>query len=239
VGCRKQPPFTCSSSGVSASSKTSVSNAIDWLKWVAIVAMFADHIKYAGAQFDWLIYPGRIAFPIFAVLCGWNAANYSRSIFRYSFRILLLGLVMEGVQYASHYAFGTIVRTTLNPVLTLGLGVFICAVYRYRTAWGHLVLLAVLAPAEFLFDYGASGVLLIVLTFSMSPNVFPLILIAAALLNPLPTLGLISCAAAFAASCLLRVGIKYPCMLPNGKLLYLSFPLSFVPPIAIKLLFPG
>lgn len=49
--------------------------ALDLLKWLALLSMVLDHLRYVGFSADWLYVPGRLAFPWF---CLAMAANLSR-----------------------------------------------------------------------------------------------------------------------------------------------------------------
>lgn len=215
--------------------RTPESNAIDWLKWVAIAAMFLDHAKYAGGLSVWLFYPGRFAYPIFAVLCGWNAARHTRSIANYAVRILYLGVIMEVIHYFAHIFFGIEESGRLNPVLTLGVGVLVCAALARNRLLGIIAIGAAYVPADLYFDYRFAGVFLVVLAYSKSAFSIPFVVLFAGLLNGLPWFWAISAFAGAFACIFLHCGCKWPCPLPNTRYLYLSFPLSFLPPVVIKL----
>ena len=49
--------------------------ALDLLKWLALLSMVLDHLRYVGWQVDGLYVPGRLAFPWF---CLAMAANLAR-----------------------------------------------------------------------------------------------------------------------------------------------------------------
>ena len=50
--------------------------ALDLLKWLALLSMVLDHLRYVGLNLDGLYVPGRLAFPLF---CLAIAANLHRA----------------------------------------------------------------------------------------------------------------------------------------------------------------
>jgi hypothetical protein len=50
--------------------------ALDLLKWLALLSMVLDHLRYVGYSVDLLYVPGRLAFPWF---CLAMAANLARA----------------------------------------------------------------------------------------------------------------------------------------------------------------
>nr|WP_313955129.1 TraX family protein [Pseudomonas psychrotolerans] len=51
-------------------------NGLDLIKWLAILTMVLDHLRYLWPSIDWLFIVGRLAFPLF---CLGIAANIARS----------------------------------------------------------------------------------------------------------------------------------------------------------------
>ena len=94
--------------------------ALDLLKWLALLAMVLDHLRYVGFSADWLYVPGRLAFPWFCLAMAANLARIGASAlpWRYLGWLLLFGAVSE-VPYRLFFPEGA----TLNvlPTLTLGL----------------------------------------------------------------------------------------------------------------------
>ena len=209
-----------------------VSNAVDWLKWIAIIAMFVDHMKYVGTEasiFHLLSFPGRIAFPIFAVLCGWNARHYSRDITRYALRIPVLGVAVQCFSFF-------LAPGRFNPVITLGLGVLACAAYKQRRLFGDMLLVLLIVPSNQFLQYGFLGLLIIPLAYADLPLLYIPLALCAGVMNLDLIEGMISASGAILAIYLLHAGSATRCPLPAGKWLYLAFPLSFVPPLLCKLL---
>ncbi|ERO63187.1 hypothetical protein P308_30380 [Pseudomonas piscis] len=46
--------------------------ALDALKWLALLSMVLDHLRYVGLELDWLYVPGRLAFPWFCLAMAAN-----------------------------------------------------------------------------------------------------------------------------------------------------------------------
>lgn len=211
------------------------SNAVTWLKWVAVVAMFVDHLRF-GLEGDQTLYYaiGRIAYPMFALLCGWNALFYTKSIFKYATRIALLGVILEFVHILLHFTLDIEKPNKLNPILTLAIGVaFIGIVQQRRNLLPFCILL--LLPIELYFSYGILGSILPVLTYLtlVTPIWLPFLIINAFLLDTPWQLGTISALGVIVGLCLLRVGML-KCPLPNNRYLYIAFPLSFLPPAILS-----
>lgn len=94
--------------------------ALDLLKWLALLAMLLDHLRYIGYSADWLYVPGRLAFPWFCLAMAANLARTGPSAepWRYLGWLLLFGAVSE-----IPYRLFIPTPSTLNvlPTLTLGL----------------------------------------------------------------------------------------------------------------------
>ena len=135
----------------------------DFVKIVAFIFMITDHI---GAAFFPYVYElrilGRIAFPLFA----WGlvmGAVYTRNIWRYALRVLLVGIVSQPFYvYGMNHSWNQ-----LNVFATLLLGLLgIAAIRENRFGsryWGPA--LAVLAARTIKMDYGFQGVLFILLLY--------------------------------------------------------------------------
>ena len=46
--------------------------ALDLLKWLALLSMVLDHLRYVGLSLDGLYVPGRLAFPWFCLAIAAN-----------------------------------------------------------------------------------------------------------------------------------------------------------------------
>ncbi|WP_077046877.1 TraX family protein [Pseudomonas sp. KK4] len=135
--------------------------ALDLLKWLALLCMVLDHLRYVGFSADGLYVPGRLAFPWF---CLAMAANLARSPlasggqWRYLGWLLLFSAVSE-IPYRLYIPD----PDTLNVMPTLALGLLVARGWRDRhlparlLAVGALALAAVFAPR---LMFGFFGVLL-------------------------------------------------------------------------------
>jgi len=136
--------------------------ALDLLKWLALLSMVLDHLRYVGYSLDFLYVPGRLAFPWF---CLAMAANLSRagiasksSQWRYLGWLMLFSAVSE-----IPYRLFIPDPDTLNVLPTLALGLLVARGWQQPTLQVRLlavaaVLLAVLFPERLMF--GFFGVLL-------------------------------------------------------------------------------
>lgn len=134
--------------------------ALDLLKWLALLAMVLDHLRYVGFSVDWLYVPGRLAFPWF---CLAMAANLSRNDastvpWRYLGWLLLFSAVSE-----IPYRLFIPDPTTLNVMPTLVLGLLVARGWQTPTLEARcqavtVLLLAALFSPQLMF--GFFGVLL-------------------------------------------------------------------------------
>lgn len=134
--------------------------ALDLLKWLALLSMVLDHLRYVGYSVDILYAPGRLAFPWF---CLAMAANVSRARevthqWRYLGWLLLFSAVSE-IPYRMFIPD----PDTLNVLPTLALGLLVARGWQQETlqsrllAAGALVLAAVFSER---LMFGFFGVLL-------------------------------------------------------------------------------
>ena len=134
--------------------------ALDLLKWLALLSMLLDHLRYVGFSADWLYVPGRLAFPWF---CLAMAANLSRAgarktEWRYLGWLLVFSAVSE-IPYRLYIPD----PDTLNVMPTLALGLLVTRGWQDRAVASRLLggvslLLAVLFSDRLMF--GVFGVLL-------------------------------------------------------------------------------
>lgn len=93
--------------------------ALDLLKWLAMLSMFVDHLRFVWPELAWAFVPGRLAFPFF---CLAVAANVRRGVlsWRYLAWLLMFALLSE-------WPYRLLVdnSTTLNILPTLALGLLI------------------------------------------------------------------------------------------------------------------
>ncbi|WPC04793.1 TraX family protein [Pseudomonas benzenivorans] len=134
--------------------------ALDLLKWLALLSMLLDHLRYVWPQLYWLYVPGRLAFPLF---CLAIAVNLRRLAPGQPLPLRYLGLLL-GFALLSEWPYRLLVPApqTLNILPTLALGLLLAhALERPRgPRWPGLgvLLLALLAHPWLMF--GAAGVLL-------------------------------------------------------------------------------
>jgi hypothetical protein len=136
--------------------------ALDLLKWLALLSMVLDHLRYVGYSVDLLYVPGRLAFPWF---CLAMAANLARAQavatdgqWRYLGWLLLFSAISE-IPYRMYIPD----PDTLNVLPTLVLGLLVARGWQDRTLQARLLaagalLLSALFPERLMF--GFFGVLL-------------------------------------------------------------------------------
>lgn len=134
--------------------------ALDLLKWVALLSMLLDHLRYVGFSADWLYVPGRLAFPWF---CLAMAANLSRDgsrrmEWRYLGWLLLFSAVSE-IPYRMYIPD----PDTLNVLPTLALGLLVTRGWQDPSIMARLLGVAALVLAIVFLErlmFGFFGVLL-------------------------------------------------------------------------------
>ncbi|VVQ14869.1 hypothetical protein PS918_05785 [Pseudomonas fluorescens] len=136
--------------------------ALDLLKWLALLCMVLDHLRYVGYTADWLYVPGRLAFPWFCLAMAANLARAQRVTaggqWRYLGWLLLFSAVSE-IPYRMFIPH----PDTLNVMPTLALGLLVVRGWQDRTlparllAVGAVVLAAVFAQQ---LMFGFFGVML-------------------------------------------------------------------------------
>ncbi|WP_460094839.1 TraX family protein [Pseudomonas sp. H2_E02] len=134
--------------------------ALDLLKWLALLAMVLDHLRYVGFSVDWLYVPGRLAFPWFCLAMAANLArnDTSTASWRYLGWLLLFSAVSE-----IPYRLFIPDPVTLNVMPTLVLGLLVARSWRVPTLEARglaavALLLAALFSSQLMF--GFFGVLL-------------------------------------------------------------------------------
>jgi hypothetical protein len=136
--------------------------ALDLLKWLALLSMVLDHLRYVGYSVDLLYVPGRLAFPWFCLAMAANLAR-ARAVttdgqWRYLGWLLLFSAISE-IPYRMYIPD----PDTLNVLPTLALGLLVARGWQDRTLQTRLLaagalLLAALFPERLMF--GLLGVLL-------------------------------------------------------------------------------
>ncbi|NWC73347.1 conjugal transfer protein TraX [Pseudomonas sp. P7759] len=136
--------------------------ALDLLKWLALLSMVLDHLRYVGLSLDGLYVPGRLAFPWF---CLAIAANLHRvrsapvtGQWRYLGWLLLFSVISE-VPYRLFIEDAD----TLNVLPTLALGLLVARGWQQKALFDRgLALIALMIAAVFSAQlmFGFFGVLL-------------------------------------------------------------------------------
>ncbi|MHC8347428.1 TraX family protein [Pseudomonas sp. RT6P73] len=136
--------------------------ALDLLKWLALLSMVLDHLRYIGYSVDLLYVPGRLAFPWFCLAMAANLAR-AREVttdgqWRYLGWLLLFSAISE-IPYRIYIPD----PGTLNVMPTLALGLLVARGWQRNTLQSRLLAvgaltLAALFPAWLMF--GFFGVLL-------------------------------------------------------------------------------
>lgn len=157
--------LTSSHQAVSDQATHPRSRAIDLIKWIAMVTMVLDHVRFIWPSLMGLFVPGRLAFPLFALAMAMNVSRQHSGIYfsaanvRYITLLVTAALVSE-VPYK--LAFG-VHAVTLNILPTLVLGLLVAWGVHYRT-WGSAIVAIIAAISALLahssLNYGLLGVLL-------------------------------------------------------------------------------
>lgn len=134
------------------------SASLDLLKWLAIVSMIGDHLRYLWPEQDWLFVTGRLAFPFF---CLALAANVARTTFvRWRYLVWFAGFSVLSEWPYRWLDNGSL---TLNVMPTLSLGLLVAWGVHLRTPSTSLLALVAALLATLGNDwlmYGLPGVLL-------------------------------------------------------------------------------
>lgn len=220
----------------------------DWLKWTAILSMCIDHLKYINTQTPWNLtfeLSGRAAFPLFAILVGWNLACHSKKPGQFIIRILLAGIGMEILKIA------LIPNNTgsphLNSFITLGFGALLAQacieIKKQNFTWRNATqafliafLIILIAP---ICDYGITGILLPTFVALTLPKTRIQRIPSTALsylTNPVWIYSIPAALTTWIGLGILTNTKIRPCPLPNSRWLYLSLPASFLPAFIYNLL---
>ncbi|WP_426236265.1 TraX family protein [Pseudomonas sp. TWP3-2] len=134
--------------------------ALDLLKWLALLSMLLDHLRYVGISADWLFVPGRLAFPWFCLAMAANLARAGarKTEWRYLGWLLVFSALSE-IPYRLYIPD----PDTLNVMPTLALGLLVARGWQDPSLVARLLavgalLLAALFPERLMF--GFFGVLL-------------------------------------------------------------------------------
>jgi len=138
--------------------------ALDLLKWLALLAMVLDHLRYVGFSVDWLYVPGRLAFPWFCLAMAANVARSGSNVGRgrYLGWLLLFSAISE-IPYRLFFPD----PATLNVMPTLVLGLLVARGWQVPTRQVRMLAVAALLLAALFSSrlmFGFFGVLLPLVT---------------------------------------------------------------------------
>ncbi|NWF09652.1 conjugal transfer protein TraX [Pseudomonas salomonii] len=217
--------------------------AQDLLKWLALLSMVLDHLRYVGLSLDGLYVPGRLAFPWFCLAIAANVHRLANTPvtgqWRYLGWLLLFSVISE-VPYRLFIEDAD----TLNVLPTLALGLLIARGWQQKALFDRglaLIALVIAALLSAQLMFGFFGVLLplvmlLVFTrpwyFSLLPG---LVCLAAnqwqILLNsgtPVALMGLAACLIAPLAGLLLLRHAKNASPPAMRRWAYALYPLHFL-----------
>ncbi|ONH51923.1 conjugal transfer protein TraX [Pseudomonas cedrina subsp. cedrina] len=136
--------------------------ALDLLKWLALLSMVLDHLRYVGWSLDGLYVPGRLAFPWFCLAIAANLHRVRNAAvtghWRYLGWLLLFSVISE-VPYRLFIEDAD----TLNVLPTLALGLLVARGWQQKAVVDRgLALIALIVGAVFSTQlmFGFFGVLL-------------------------------------------------------------------------------
>lgn len=135
--------------------------ALDLLKWLAMLCMVLDHLRYAGWPQPWLYVPGRLAFPWFCLAIAVNLARLQADESRH-WRYLGWLLLFAALSEIPYRLFQP-QPDSLNVLPTLALGLLLASAWQAQTrkalltGMGALVV-AILMHRQLMF--GLPGVLM-------------------------------------------------------------------------------
>ena len=134
--------------------------ALDSLKWLALLCMVLDHLRYVGLSLDGLYIPGRLAFPWFCLAIAANLHRVQNAPVsgRYLGWLLLFSVISE-VPYRMFIDDAD----TLNVLPTLALGLLVARGWQQKTLFDRGLALIALTIAGVFSTYlmfGFFGVLL-------------------------------------------------------------------------------
>ncbi|OYU08366.1 MAG: conjugal transfer protein TraX [Pseudomonas sp. PGPPP1] len=134
--------------------------ALDLLKWLALLCMVLDHLRYVGLSLDGLYVPGRLAFPWFCLAIAANLHRMGSTPVtgRYLGWLLLFSVISE-VPYRLFIEDAD----TLNVLPTLALGLLVARGWQQRALVDRglaLVALSIATVFSSQLMFGFFGVLL-------------------------------------------------------------------------------
>ena len=136
--------------------------ALDLLKWLALLSMVLDHLRYVGWSLDGLYVPGRLAFPWFCLAIAANVQRVRNAPVTGQWRYLGWLLVFSLISEVPYRLFIDD-ADTLNVLPTLALGLLVARGWQHKAAVDRgLASIALVLAAVFSTQlmFGFFGVLL-------------------------------------------------------------------------------
>ncbi|SOQ15091.1 TraX family protein [Pseudomonas syringae group genomosp. 3] len=228
--------------------------ALDLLKWLAMLSMVLDHLRYVGWSIDFLYVPGRFAFPWFCLAIAVNLSRRSAALvaprvqWRYLGWLLAFAALSE-IPYRLFMADATV----LNVMPTLLLGLLIAQGWQHRNVTTRVMaIVALLLAAVFQqhLMFGFAGVLLplvfvLVLqkrlwyaafpaVFCLAGNAWSQMFAGAAWADPVSVGSIIACALApVLGIALLRTKPEFS-VIPMRRWAYAIYPLHFLVLLGVR-----
>ena len=196
------------------------------LKIIAIITMFLDHYYRIIGGPEWLSILGRLAFPIFAFSIS-EGYSHTKNVNKYLMRLLNFAIIIQLPNFLGLQEY------PLNIFFTLALGLFCLEILdnnKINIVVRYIVVLYLCFLAEKTgLDYGAYGVILIILFNKLRNNKLYIFIAFLALNLVILKIGNLSEIQIYSMLSLI------PIFLYNGKkgygmkyLFYLFYPLHFI-----------
>ncbi|CAM3923996.1 TraX family protein [Pseudomonas reidholzensis] len=140
------------------------SAGLDLVKWLAMLSMLADHLRFLWPGADGLFIVGRLAFPLFCLALALNVQRSAASVWpapnsgRYLGWLLAFAVLSEGP-----YRWLDTGSQTLNVIPTLALGLLVAWGVHHAQAGARVLAIGAAVFAAFYSEqlmYGLPGVLL-------------------------------------------------------------------------------
>lgn len=196
------------------------------LKIIAIITMFLDHYYRIIGGPEWLSMLGRLAFPIFAFSIS-EGYSHTKNVNKYLMRLLNFAIIIQLPNFLGFQEY------PLNIFFTLALGLFCLEILdnnKINIVVRYIVVLYLCFLAEKTgLDYGAYGVILIILFNKLKNNKLYIFIAFLALNLVILKIGNLSEMQIYSIFSLI------PIFLYNGKkgygmkyFFYLFYPLHFI-----------
>jgi TraX protein len=234
--------------------------ALDLLKWLAMLSMVLDHLRYVGWSANVLYVPGRLAFPWFCLAIAANLARtgVGSANAGAQWRYLAWMLVFAGVSELPYRLYMQAEATTLNVMPTLALGLLVARGWQQRTslAVGVAVVAfatAVLCQAQLMFGFFGVMLPLVFLWVLRGPwygavlpglvclasNAWPEMFAAAGWGDPISIGAIIACLLAPLVGVMLLRGKPDVAVWPMRRWAYAIYPVHFLLLLGLRTVIVG